>query len=521
MAMGRALRAGIALGAALVIMLALIQVTTVGPRVTVRWQGDVTDPRRSALEAQYGLAKGERIEDTPTGWRYQLENTSPGNVEALVRDPAVVDTGYIDRETFAVDPSTTTVTIRRLPLPFPFSVNAVFRDPWQLFQIQSLFLLIAGGAVLWASRDASPSRRRGLAIATLAAVVALGWTFPISPDLATMGDASQVVNTRRDWEAYAGVDHLRFEAHLTYMILGRLDRLYGLTNDSPEQALMTLSRGATAWFALCALAVGFLEQWSARVLRYIGLALLAPAALLLFGWREVGHLSLNIAMFPLLVRGLRTGGWQLDAAACLAGLGAALHGWGLVSLGGALIAALAAPAPLTSRVNRLFRIAAAGTAAYTGWIAIDVILLKLPISIGHAVSIPWRPWLTDGVFEGRLNAAVFSARGARDIAMTEWIVGAPLLIVAAGMWRRWSEDVRTAFSYAIPSVLVATFMLHSQGLAEDMDVVVAVFPALYAMAWVCANEERRTSIAAALLVSAHLGFWRVLLDENFRNAPLS
>jgi hypothetical protein len=242
--------------------------------------------------------------------------------------------------------------------------------------------------------------------------------------------------------------------------------------------------------------------------------------LLLFGWREVGHLSLNIAMFPLLVRGLKSDSWHLDAAACLAGLGAALHGWGLVSLGGALIASLVAPTPPGTRLHRLFRIAAAGTAAYTGWIAIDVIVLKLPISIGHAVSIPWRPWFTDGVFEGRLNAAVFSARGARDIVMTEWIVGAPLLIVAAGLWRQLTDDVRIAFSYAVPSVLVATLMLHSQGLAEDMDVVVAVFPALYAMAWVCAHQQRRTTIAAALLISAHLGFWRVILDENFRNAPL-
>jgi len=52
-----------------------------------------------------------------------------------------------------------------------------------------------------------------------------------------------------------------------------------------------------------------------------------------------------------------------------------------------------------------------------------------------------------------------------------------------------------------------------------MDVVFAVFPATYALSWVCAHDPKRTTIAAALLVSAHYAFWRICLDPRFTNAP--
>jgi hypothetical protein len=48
-----------------------------------------------------------------------------------------------------------------------------------------------------------------------------------------------------------------------------------------------------------------------------------------------------------------------------------------------------------------------------------------------------------------------------------------------------------------------------------MDLVVAGFPALYALAWVCAGSSRTTTMAAAFLVSAHYAFWRVVLDDRF------
>jgi hypothetical protein len=58
------------------------------------------------------------------------------------------------------------------------------------------------------------------------------------------------------------------------------------------------------------------------------------------------------------------------------------------------------------------------------------------------------------------------------------------------------------------------------GLGQDVDIVFAGFPALYAAAWVCAHDSKRTYIAAAILISAHYAFWRIGLDPRFRNAAL-
>jgi len=271
---------------------------------------------------------------------------------------------------------------------------------------------------------------------------------------------------------------------------------------------------------LCALAVAVLERWSPLVLRYLGLVLLAPVTLLHFGWREVGYLSLNIATFPLLARGLRHGGWRVEAASTLAGLGAALHGFGLVSLMGAAGAALAARARAIDRVWNALRIAAWGTTAYLGWMAIYLIVLKRSVVLGHAEAFPWRPLLTDTVFEGRLNVAMLSLTGARDLLMTAWVVGAGLLVTVASLWRHYRNEVRTALGYTVPSMAFSLLVWHVLGLGPDIDLVFAAFPAFYALAWVCAHDSKRTAIAAVLLISGHYAFWWISIDPQFQNPAL-
>jgi hypothetical protein len=51
---------------------------------------------------------------------------------------------------------------------------------------------------------------------------------------------------------------------------------------------------------LVALGIGFFERWSAVVVRYLGLVLLAPATLLYFGWREFGYLPLSVGVPPTI-----------------------------------------------------------------------------------------------------------------------------------------------------------------------------------------------------------------------------
>ena len=505
----------------LIAIAALVDVGFVGPPVAVRWRPEVTAAERAALERQFDLRKGEPDEGTATTWEYELGTRSRDNIAALLNHPATEDTHNIDRDALAVPRPTLRVGLRQLPdLPFPFSTTPQFAGPRGFFQLQSGCLLLAGGLMLWAARVASARRRRNVAVATLLTVGALAYAFPISPTDVTMSDAMQHVDTRGRFDQYAAVYAVRFESHLTAAVLAQVDRRLGRTEDSPERAQAIVMRAAAAWLLLCAVVVGVVERWSPGSLRYLALALLAPSALLYFGWREFGYLSLNVAAFPLIARGVRDGGWRLEAGSLLCGLGAAFHGWGLVSLAGAALAAAVAPAAGSERVGRVLRVAAWGTAAYLGWVALYVIVLKLPIVLGHTEAVPWRPWFADRVFDGRLNPAIFSAPGVRDVAMQAWVVGVPLLFVVVSLWREHQDEVRVALSYALPSLAMALLVWHTQGLHEDMDVVFGIFPGLYALAWVCAHDPARTKIAAALLVSAHVAFWRIVLDAQFRSITL-
>jgi hypothetical protein len=148
-----------------------------------------------------------------------------------------------------------------------------------------------------------------------------------------MGGSADHVRSRNDFEAWFG-GRVRYEKHLSQVILLQVYQRLEVNQAAPERALVVLARGATLWFVLSALAIGCLERWSPVVVRYIALVLLAPATLLYFGWRELGYLSLSVAAFPLLARGLRDDTWRLEAGSALAGLGTALHGVGLVSLAG-------------------------------------------------------------------------------------------------------------------------------------------------------------------------------------------
>jgi len=286
-----------------------------------------------------------------------------------------------------------------------------------------------------------------------------------------------------------------------YAMLGGLDGAFGRTEEAPRRAQRALAQGTTVWFVLCALGIGALERWSPLILRYLGLSLLAPASLMYFGWLETGYHSLNLATFPLLARGLREGGWHLEAAGALTGLGAALHGFGLVSLMGAGLTVLAVPLKIRERAGRLLRLAAWGTTFYLGWVAIYLIVLKLPIGVGNTRAMPWRPWFDDQILEGRINAALFSATGARDLLFTAWVVGAFLLLIVVPLWRRYGTEVRMALAYASPSVIFTILIWPTQGLGEGMHLVFARFAAVYALAWVCAHEMRPTRIAAVLLAS--------------------
>jgi len=494
----------------LVAVAALVDISVSGSRVHVRWRAEVTGAERAALERRYGLGSAEQLDATT--WRYDVLDRSSENIRSLLDDPAVEDTAYIDRTSLRVP-------AREVHVSFERARFLVGPRPWQLLQPQSLVLFVSSAMLLWAASIADKRRRRALAFTVLVLVWVAAYVVPMQ-QVIRMGDSTTYISSRELFETYLGIHSIRYEAHLSYAILGRLYALYQSDADAPLRTLNAFAHGATAWFFICVIGIGFLEDWSPFIIRYLGLVLLLPSALLFFGYREVGQLCLNVAAFPLLAKGLADGSRRLEAGSALSGLGAALHGFGLLSLGGAVLAALGSRGRALDRVGRAVRILPWGGAAYVGWIAIYAIFLKLPIIPGHADDIPWRPWLADAVGgHDRVNVAILSARGARDLAFTAWVVGAPLLAVAVWM-REYSHERRAVFLYAVPSVIFTILFWPIQGLAVEMDLVCAAFPAAYALMWLCAHDRRRTLIAAALLASAQLVFWRIVLDTAFINSRI-
>jgi hypothetical protein len=475
-----------------------------------------------ALEQRHGLRYGRQDDNqNDLVWRYELGDWSRDAVAALVKDPAVADTNYIDRSTYKVDDPTVTVATRvpsilRL-LPFPFSTDNHFESLWFLFHVQSFCLIVAGYVLLRSARIHNERRRRALAIAALLTVGIAAYALPLRPSLLRMADSAMYTKNRSNFET--ALKAINFENHLTLALLAKTYPAFGPGEDAPERTFRALSRAATAWFVVCALAIGVIDRWSPHVVRYLALAVLAPSTLMYFGHRDFAYLSLNLAAFPLLAHGISVGSKRLEAGSALAGLGAAFHAFGLLSLAGAWIASLVARGPIVQRFEKVLRIAAWGTAAWVGWIAIDIIVLKLQIATGHAASGSWRPLFMDERGR-RLNVALFSLAGVRDVLMSGWIVGVPLLGVAASLWRRHRDQAVITLSYAIPSVLFWIFFWPPQGLGVDTGHVVAAFPAFFAAAWLCAREPRHTTIAAALLISGHLAFWRIVLDTRFVNWTL-
>src|SRR5207302_1480653 len=137
---------------------------------------------------------------------------------------------------------------------------------------------------------------------------------------------------------------IRFSAHLAYQLLDRFDTALGRTATSPTESYRMLSWLMGALVAICLWLLALTDRWSARSVRFVALALMAPAALMYFGYLEVGYLSLSAAAFPFIARSLvgrvpaseRSG--EPDPASDLTagfvfgsmlfGLGAALHGVG-------------------------------------------------------------------------------------------------------------------------------------------------------------------------------------------------
>jgi hypothetical protein len=317
---------------------------------------------------------------------------------------------------------------------------------------------------------------------------------------------------------------VRFSAHLAYRLLGRFDTALGSTADSPVEAYRMLSWLAGLVFAVTLWCLAATDQWSPRSIRYIALALMAPATLMYFGYLEVGYLSLSAAAFPFVARDLTRDGdltAGLLVGAILYGLGAAMHGIGYLGIAALFFAVILADIPVRRRLVLATALSGVAIAAALIWVWYYLAVLGLDVIPGHAAGgFILRPLWQAREAEGRILYPLFSIITVRDVFFSGVIAGLPLVVVTLFVRKQSARDARLALAFSIPCAIAFLLFWPPQGIAIEMDMIVALFPAVFALLWVSSASLGASVASAVLLVVGHAAFWWVVLHDRFINLML-
>jgi len=388
------------------------------------------------------------------------------------------------------------------------------------------FISCALGGLLLVAAAARSSRWRSVAVTTaLTTFLALALIAPIPSDRFVMGDGSSIVQDRTNFDDLVAHGRVvRFSAHLAYRLLGRFDTALGSTATSPVEAYRMLSWLAGVVFAVSLWCLAATDHWSSRSVRFIALALMTPATLMYFGYLEVGYLSLSAAAFPFISRGLMRGSdltAGLLVGAILYGLGAAMHGVGYLSIAALFVAVIADDIPVGRRVVLGTALSAIAVAAALIWVWYYLAVLGLDVIPGHAAGgFILRPLWTAREAESRILYPLFSTTTARDVFFSGLIAGLPLVLVTLMVRRQSPREARLALAFSIPCAMAFLLFWPPQGIAIEMDMLVALFPAVFALLWVTSASVRVSIASAALLVVGHAAFWWVVLRDQFVNHML-
>jgi len=391
--------------------------------------------------------------------------------------------------------------------------------------VASVICLALGGVVLAASRAQTARHRAVVATLALAAFVVLALLFPLPPRGFILGDGSSVVQDRSNFDDL--VRHgtaIRFSAHLAYRLLDRIDAALGSTADSPLEAYRALSWLAGFLSALSLWCLAATDRWSARSVRYIALALMAPATLFYFGYLEVGYLSLSAAAFAFVARDVMKGSEVtagMLAGAVLFGLGAAMHGIGYLAIAALFFAIVTFDIGIRRRLVLATTLSFVALGAALIWVWYYVAVLGFDVIPGHAVGgFIARPLWQAREAEGRILYPLLSAITMRDVLLSGLVAGLPLTLVVLFERRQSPRDARLALAFAVPCLAAFVLFWPVQGIAIEMDMIVAAFPAVFALLWVCSASWRGSVTSAVLLALGHATFWWVVRDDRFINGML-
>ena len=451
---------GIPLLAVAVVLSALWMFPVTTPTVHVRWADDIEAAQRTAFERERSLVSGTRREDG--SWAYLLKDTSHANVASIVQAPIVDGTEGVDRKRFEVRP----------PIVRPF---------FGLAPLQSFLGFGLGGLLLIGSTAATRRRRTVYAAVALALLLVGMLIAPLPSHLRFdngewMGDYEMYTRDRAHFENYAGHTFIHFPHHLAALALRSLDATLGATTESPARAFRWLSALAGGLLVAELLGVAIVEGWSAGALRYLALCVAAPVTLFVFGFREIGYLSLSAAGIPLLLRGFSVVGRRSSviAAALLMGLRSAFHGFGLLSLAGGTLSALASvgtvrrPVGAGNRVRGLGHGRVAWLAGLVSGGAQAAGRTPEPPALSRCAHSRRRTSRTTGSWNPSSRGS-----GIRDIVATAVVVGVPVLLLGLLSRGGVSRERRLVLLFALPSLAFLVTWWPAQGVDNEMDLIFA------------------------------------------------
>lgn len=380
---------------------------------------------------------------------------------------------------------------------------------------------VAAAVCLVLLAELRESRRRivGPCLVLLGVLGVMMWQ-PFQRQPGDMGDYGDFVESKHAFRQH--FEKLQFQFHLGAAMVRGLDAAFGRTAHSPAQAFDTLARLASVAFVLGLLWLLYEHGFSTRVLRYCAIAVVAPATLLLFGYHEFGYLpeAFFAVAIPLAIIGLeRRRDSFVIAAAVLLGVGAALHGFGLVAVLFLALVALAWEYPRRRLMaTRLAQVAGGVVFGWLSWLALYFIVFNWTVVAGHANEQPLRPLFhtTRSAGYHRFDYAIFSGKGLHEILFEFLILGvfvSALVLVLLPRDRLW----RIVVLASLPILAFVVLWWPVQGLGVDTDFLGAAFPSLYAVAWLASSSRRASLITVAGLALCQAAMLVVVHGHGFQH----
>jgi hypothetical protein len=377
-------------------------------------------------------------------------------------------------------------------------------------RVQSAVVIALGILVVRAA--SAPRRSRRLVVIAALALAAVAFVaIPLAHDFEGERIDVDAATSRALFDARFRVGHgvVNFHSHLGDVVMALLDRTFGASETSPSRSYDALARLAGLLFLLELGLAAAWHKWSRQSCRYVGLALALPLSLLFFGYRALGYLSIAAGVVPLLALARSRSPAQADASTLLAGFvqgfHTALHGFGILGVAGGALAALSGRGDVVRRVLRSLTFTSAAVALYLGWIFLYTTIGGL--SVDWSRDLGSRPMFEPAVLANRVAAPLLSLDGFGEFGAFSALAGVPLLLVAALSSRR--SPLVPALLCALPSMvfLVRWWPMNAP---YNLDLLLSVFPGVFAACWAAASSNRRSKAALIVLAGWHVLLWTIL-----------